>query len=155
MQKAIHALKYQGKWAIARPLGERLAVVLADSGWQPDLITATPLHPARLQKRGYNQSAKLAEQLARRAGLPFREGAVQRTRDTRAQVGLNAAARLRNVSGAFVAQPGIVAGKGVLLIDDVYTTGATLIACAEALREAGAARVWALTAASTALRRPV
>ncbi len=149
IQKAIHALKYKGQRAYAEPLGERLAAELTRSGWQPTLLTAIPLHEARLQTRGYNQAALLARALARQAGLPFEPTAIRRLRDTRPQVGLGARDRQTNVSGAFGAEIPIVKDQRVIIVDDVCTTGATLRACATALLEAGAAQVWGLTVART------
>jgi predicted amidophosphoribosyltransferase len=90
----------------------------------------------------------LAARLSIAIGVPFHAEAVQRVRATRPQVGLNYHDRQTNVAGAFVADSALVSGQSVVVIDDVYTTGATLIACAEALRSAGAQQVWALTVAS-------
>ncbi len=85
--------------------------------------------------------------MAAACGLPFLPAAIRRVRDTRAQVGLGARERQINVLDAFQADPALIRDQQVLLIDDVYTTGATLRACASALLEAGATKVWALTVA--------
>jgi ComF family protein len=147
IQKAIHAYKYRNQRRMAGPLASRLADVLAQSGWRPTLITAAPLHESRLRERGYNQAALLAERLAQAASVPFRAEIIRRVRATRPQVGLNARERLENVADAFEAHAD-VAGQAIVIVDDVYTTGATLKACAHALRSAGAACVWGLTVAS-------
>ncbi len=152
IQKAIHALKYKGQWRYAEPLSQRLITELARSGWQPTLITATPLHDARRKSRGYNQAEMLAAPLAQAARVPFRADAIRRIRDTRAQVGLGMRDRQINVAGAFKAEPRLVAGQAVVIVDDVYTTGATLRECASALLEAGAVKAWALTVASAGHR---
>lgn len=149
IQKAIHAYKYKNQRRFAVPLADRLAEALAGSGWEPTLVTAAPLHASRLHERGYNQSAVLAERLARAAGLPFRADVISRVRATRPQVGLNARERQANVSDAFQARD--ATGASLVIVDDVYTTGATLRACAQALRSAGAARVWGLTVASASI----
>lgn len=146
IQHIIHAYKYKNQRRFAAPLAERMADVLAASGWQPTLITAAPLHASRQKERGYNQAALLAERIARAAGAPFRGEIIWRVRATRPQVGLNARERRENMANAFAARD--VAGESIVIVDDVYTTGATLRACAEALRSAGAGCVWGLTVAS-------
>lgn len=141
LDQIIHAFKYTGYFALARPLGELLA-----SAWPrwfdpPQLIVPVPLHPRRLRERGFNQSALLARQLAQRRHLPLDEQALGRVRHTVPQVGLNPQQRHANVMGAFTAVPTSVQGQHVLLVDDVWTTGATMRAAAAALAAAGAARV--------------
>lgn len=149
IQQAIHALKYKSQYRYTEPLGQRLATELSHAGWQPDLIAATPLHTTRLRSRGYNQSALLAELLSAKANIPFCPELLHRTRDTRAQVGLNTHERQANVRGAFEADSKLATGKRIVIVDDVYTTGATLRECADTLRNAGAVKVWALTVACT------
>lgn len=146
-RSAIHAFKYDGHKDLATLLGEWLVCAL-DPTWQIDVVTAVPLHPTRECERGYNQAALLAACVATRRGWLFVGEAVSRVRETQSQVSLNAAQRQINVADAFAAQSGHVSGKSVLLVDDVLTTGATLIACASALYEAGAVRVFGATAAS-------
>ena len=111
-----------------------------------DVVVPVPLHPLRRLARGFNQSAMLAEGLALRIGRRYDAHGICRLRDTGHQSRLGAAARRRNMDGAFGSKrPWSVAGRTVLLVDDVATTGATLDACAAALVKAGAWRVWALT----------
>lgn len=115
-----------------------------------DVVIPVPLHPARLAARGYNQAALLGAAVAGELAVPLVARALSRTRATPPQARLDRAARLGNVAGAFrVRMPARVRGRRVLLIDDVSTTGATLAACAAALREAGAAEVTALVVART------
>jgi ComF family protein len=147
-QIAVHRLKYNNDTRYAALLGQRLADELKRSNWQPSLITAVPLHPARLKERGYNQSALLGEYLAKQSNIPFRAEAVQRVRETRTQVGLGRQDRLTNVADAFEADTGLARDQKIVIVDDVRTTGATLRACASALLAAGASTVWALTVAS-------
>ena len=109
-----------------------------------------PLHPSRLAERGYNQAALLGSRLAGHLGAQSLPLALERICDTPRQTTLDRAARTRNVADAFRARPrSRVSGRQVLLIDDVRTTGATLAACARALREAGATRVSAAVVART------
>jgi len=103
---------------------------------------------SRRRDRGYNQAELLAEYLATAIAIPFESAAIVKIRDTVPQVGLNFKERQTNVAGAFQALPTRVQGQRVIIVDDVYTTGATLRACAQALLDAGAIKVWALTVAS-------
>ncbi len=109
-----------------------------------DLIVPVPLHRWRLMARRYNQSAELGRHLSRNTGIVSAPHLLARTRATRPQVGLSGDARRRNVAGAFRVRPaaaGRIAGKTVVLVDDVLTTGATIEACTHALLAAGAAEV--------------
>jgi ComF family protein len=107
-----------------------------------DAILPVPLHRGRLFKRRYNQAAELARPLARSVGAAYLADTLRRARDTGSQAGKSGSGRRRNVQGAFrVAHPARIAGRRVLVIDDVMTTGATLEACARALKRAGAAGV--------------
>ncbi len=146
LSKAIHALKYDGVRVLAAPLGALMAAYAVDLRLDVDLLVPVPLHRARERERGYNQSRLLASEMSSRLGWPVVE-AISRLRDTPAQVGLNRAERLANVHGAFAVTDAAVVGQRVLIIDDVCTTGATLGACAESLRRAGASTVGALTLA--------
>ncbi len=114
--------------------------------WQIDCLVPVPLHPLKLWRRTFNQSALLADALSKRYALPVRCDLLKRTRNTPSQTELSATARERNVRGAFSCNP-LPAGLSVALVDDVMTTGATLRACAHALKKAGAMRVYALVAA--------
>lgn len=119
-----------------------------------DLIVPVPLHLDRLAARGHNQALGLAEAVARASGLALSQNALRRVRNTaRRRAGLGRAARAEAAREAFRAAPRLVAGRAVLVVDDLFTTGATLGACARALRAAGARDVVALTAARTCLIR--
>lgn len=140
----IHALKYRDRLEAASLMARLMAgagqELLADA----DLIVPVPLYRARLWQRRYNQAALLAVELSRLSGVVHATDLLQRARATRSQVGLNITDRRRNVRGAFTL-PGnakaAIAGRRVLLIDDVITTGATAGACAKALLDGGAAEV--------------
>ena len=113
-----------------------------------DLLVPVPLHPVRKRSRGYNQSAVLARELARRLRHKSRPGLLKRVRPTISQTNLTAKDRLSNVTQAFQFRKGSrLAGRKVLLVDDVMTTGATVNACAKALKKGGAATVHVITAA--------
>ena len=146
----IHAFKYSGYFALAEPLGDLL--VAAWPRWlaPPQVIVPVPLHAHRLRERGFNQSALLARRLARATGLPLDERAVLRIKHTMPQVGLNPDERHHNVSGAFAADSARVRHRHILLVDDVFTTGATMHAAASSLVESGAATVSAYCLARTA-----
>jgi ComF family protein len=146
VRTAVHRLKYNGQRALAEPLAELLAKT---SHTLPvaDGVVPLPLHQARERERGYNQSALLATELGRRLDLPVLLAAT-RTRKTEDQIGLRRRQRQVNVKGAFAcSRPELVAGRNLLLVDDVCTTGSTLLSCAEPLLQAGAAGVWGLVVA--------
>lgn len=146
IRDAIHALKYENVAALAGPLGTRMADFWRARQLTADLIVPVPLHRGRLAERGYNQAALLARVLGQEVGVSLDERVLVRQRATAHQVGLGRTERQVNVAGAFVCR-GDVTSKRVALIDDVCTTGSTLEACAEALRAAHAASVWAFTLA--------
>ena len=147
---ALTSFKYGGRLDRARPLSHLLLGAIAPLRLDPPaVVVPVPLHPSRLRLRGYNHAALLAAPVARALGARFAPLALVRLRDTPAQATLDRSARIENVERAFGARPGGggVAGERVLLVDDVRTTGATLRACANALREAGAAEVASLVVA--------
>jgi ComF family protein len=143
LQQAVHALKYVGAAELIAPLGNRLIAVLDELKWTIDTIVPVPLHAARQRERGYNQSQQLGAYMAQVLGVSCDPSALLRWRDTPPQVGLNREQRRANVRGAFQATTAL--NGSVLLIDDVFTTGATLQDCARAAYEAGADTVFGLT----------
>lgn len=144
LRQLIHLFKYGRIQTLARPLGKLLLIALPREK-SFDLIVPMPLHWTKRWQRGFNQSELLAREVSRRWNVPLRR-LVRRIRFTAAQAGLTNAKRRDNVAGAFRAR-NAAAGKRVLLIDDVMTTGATAGACALALKRAGAAHVTLLTLA--------
>ena len=147
LRKAIHAFKYQGQRAGAAELAALLTPRLREILEPDHRLVPSPLHAERERSRGYNQSAVLARALAAQVGFQSYERAMSRIRHTPRQVGLDRAARARNVRGAFAADPALCRGYTIVLIDDVCTTGATLHAAAEAALAAGARRVYAVVLA--------
>lgn len=149
LQEAICLFKYRGKVALAPALAQ-LMVDRLPSFDSVDLIMPVPLHPDRLREREFNQSLLLADRIARRLGLPLSYTNLLRIAPAPAQTTLSRKGRLRNLRGAFaVLRPDAIAGKRILLVDDVFTTGATVNECAKTLRKAGAGDVFALTLART------
>jgi ComF family protein len=158
LRDLIHMLKYQGVRPAANVLGRMLAEAIADlaAGWAPSpvLVVPVPLSSAKFRARGFNQA-----ELITRAALKLTESrdrcalatdVLERTRDTQSQIGLTPHQRRANMRGAFrVKERGRLSGREVLLVDDVFTTGATASECARMLRRAGAARVWVATVART------
>jgi ComF family protein len=139
-----HALKYRGWSHLAELCAASMAPALGPRASALDVLVPVPLHRARLRERGFNQSALIATALAGRLGVPVLD-ALERSRPTRSQVGLGRAARRRNVQAAFAPRGDLRAGASVGLVDDVATSGATLAAASEALMEAGAGSVSAVT----------
>ncbi len=141
LHSCIYHLKYGDAQYLARPLARLMRL---PAGCKPDFIVPVPLHPKRLRARGYNQSALLALEFSRMVDIPVSQSCLTRVRETKPQASLNKAERATNVSNAFSAQG--VQDKTILLVDDIFTTGHTLSACAAALRANGAAEVYAACA---------
>ncbi len=141
---AVHALKYGG-WAglaveLADVMRERVPAPAADA-----LLVPVPLTERRQRQRGYNQSERIATALGAGWRLPVHADVLVRLRAGRTQTALTPAARLANVAGAFAARPHVRAGAPLVLVDDVFTTGATLAECARTLAGAGWHAVTAVT----------
>ena len=136
-RELVHLLKYRDRLEVSRPLGVLMAHAGTDLLREADFVVPVPLYPMRLWRRRFNQSALLANSVADRTGISVRHNILRRVRPTRPQVGLTANQRRHNVSGAFSIADAVrqdVAGRHIVLIDDVITTGATVNACAQALR---------------------
>lgn len=149
VRKSVHRYKFSGVRAYARPFGLLMAQCVQDRPeMAPELITWAPLSRKRRRERGYDQGELLARAMAKRLGLPAAATLVK-ARHTQPQSGLDSAeARRANALGAYAILNGAeVAGKRVLLADDVVTSGATLSECARTLLEAGAECVWCVTLA--------
>jgi ComF family protein len=156
LREMVHLLKYEGMAAVAKPLGRLLARTIETLEHETSrelMVVAVPLFPSKERERGYNQAVLLAEAALaelRKSRPSWKlqpaHGAIRRVKDTRSQFELTPKGRRRNLQGAFVASDRVaLAGREVLLVDDIYTTGATARACAQVLRRAGAAKVWVAT----------
>jgi ComF family protein len=150
VRAALHGLKYAGERRLARPLGAAVAARWKAAGAGGDVFVPVPVHAERAKRRGYDQAVLLASEVSAQMRIPWLP-ALDRTRNTSPQFDLGRQARSSNVAGAFAvkgpAEAAHVRGRWVVLVDDVVTTGSTLVACAEALHAAGALAVSAVTVA--------
>jgi ComF family protein len=152
VRDALHALKYRGEQRLAEPLGAAAAARWREASIGGDTLVHVPVHPARRAVRGYDQAELLARAAAAELGCPVLP-ALRRERATAPQYELGRDRRAANVAAAFAVAPALraaVAGCWIVLVDDVVTTGATLVACAEALLDVGATAVSAVTIAREA-----
>ena len=150
LKEAIHRFKYQGERQLVKVFGDLLYPLFqtAFHDHPVDLIAPVPLHIKRLRERGFNQSLLLARALSKRTGIPYYGRLLKKIKHTPVQTELRGRERRKNVKGAFRAEDiEIIGGKTIVLVDDVYTTGATINECARTLLKAGAARVSAITLA--------
>jgi len=159
----LHLLKYEQVRPAAVVLGRMLAEAVAglESGWsqtRPVIVVPVPLHARKLRQRGFNQSELIARVAIRDAGrigpgsghLELHLRVLERRRETQSQTGLTRHQRRENIRGSFaVVRPEEIAGREILLVDDVFTTGTTVSECARVLRRAGASKVWVATVART------
>lgn len=147
LRDAVKAYKFSGQRLFGNLFGKMIYERLKEIRyiWDFDAIIPVPLHELRLQERGYNQSEIIAEDISTFSGVKMINDGLFRIRETKRQSTLKGLARRENVKGAFYAYPDIIAGKRIVLIDDICTMGETLRACADALKEAGAKEIIALT----------
>ncbi len=144
-RELIHNLKYSGRQELAKPLGHLLAETVKRAGFlgKVHLVIPVPLHPSRHKERGYNQSEWLARETARALYLPLDSQNLIREHFVKPQTGLGRQDRLKNTVGAFgLLDNRKILGRNILLVDDIMTTGSTLLACAHTLAEGGAGEVY-------------
>lgn len=147
----MHRFKYEGWRRLAGELAGLLAELVAVEGLAGAIVVSVPLHPRRRRRRGYNQAELLAIELRRRLKVPPPPGTLVRLRDTPPQVGLDRLSRLDNVLEAFTWRGPPLRGAPILIVDDVATTGATLEACATAVKHSGGGTATGLTLARVQL----
>ncbi len=140
---ALYRLKYEGRAEYAEWMGQQIAVRLSEEfrTERMDALTPVPISRERLRRRGYNQAALLARSVSKAAGIPVQESYLVRRTDTAVLRGMGAAERRSKIKNAFIAPVHDVESKVIMLIDDIYTTGATMDACAASLLQRGAAAV--------------
>ena len=149
IRQAICQLKYQNLRALAPTLARLLQDYLVINPLPREILVPVPLHRKRVKERGYNQSGMLAKELGKLIGLPVIDDCLIRQQHTLPQARTSTVnERQSNVAHAFTCRDQRLRGKQILLIDDVYTSGATLDACATALKATGAASAWGLVVAS-------
>lgn len=147
IQNGLHTIKYRRNIGLGESLALQMAEFVRSLGWKLDIMIPVPLSRLRSKERGYNQVALIAQPLAYHVGLTYIPSALWKSRETRSQVGLNVSQRHDNVQGAYQADPTAVNQKSILLMDDVATTGSTILSCTDALLSAGARDVYAITIA--------
>lgn len=147
MREAVSYLKYKGR----REYGEAMGIYAAESArselmtWNPEIIVPIPIHPARLRERGYNQAEVIARAVSEESGIRMVPDALQRKDTTSAMKNLSVRERYSNLSKVLVAGPGLSGIRSALIVDDIYTTGATVDAGARVLRDAGISRIYFLS----------
>lgn len=147
VQNALHTLKYRRNSGLGDPLALSMLEFVRSLNWKIDMVVPAPLGRKRLQERGYNQVALVAQPLAHEMGWEYAPQAMRKSRETRSQVGLTISQRSENVRDVYQASPEKVKRKSILLMDDVSTTGSTILSGTDALLSAGAQEVYALTIA--------
>ncbi len=144
----VHLLKYGGRKDLCEAVGRKMAAELSATDFFRgiDLLLPVPLHPNKQRRRGYNQSECIARGISAVTGIPLDTSLLRRDKDTESQTRKHVLQRQENVAGIFsLRSPGPLAGKHVLIIDDVFTTGSTVTACADALCEVEGLTVSVLT----------
>ncbi len=147
MSESMYRFKYNGKREFADWYAAAMASKLTTKirAWKPQVIIPVPVHKSRLKKRGYNQAYLIAKELSEHLSIPVRDDLTSRVTDTKVQKELGAASRQNNLKKAFNVTPNVVKYESVLIVDDIYTTGATIDALAGALKAAGVRKVYFAT----------
>lgn len=149
IKDAIHRLKYRPWIGELASFMLNLTPPIKQNEFKDFVIIPVALHSTRERRRGFNQAGLLGKELALRLGLTFNDNLIKRVKNTKPQIELKGAERRENLKNAFAIYPNILISQypNILLVDDVWTTGSTMRACANVLKRAGAKKVWAMTLA--------
>ena len=149
LRTALLSLKYKSDLGLGNIFSIPLINLIQSNHWNFDCIIPMPISKAHKKTRGYNQSSLIARPIALALNKPLLQESVIRIKETKSQVNLSRSERFKNLQSAFLGNPAKLLSKKVLLVDDITTTGATMISCAQALKDAGCDQVFCLTVART------
>ena len=149
LEKAVKSIKYHSNLGLGLIFAEYLSEMVSNLNWDFDCIVPIPISKEHLRSRGYNQTSVFARPLALMLNKPINENSVIRTKNTLSQVHLTREERFTNLQSAFSVNSATLIGKKVLVVDDISTTGATLISCSKVLMDSGCNEVFCLTIART------
>jgi ComF family protein len=149
VREALHKLKYKNDLAVGYVFSLPLIQLIETAQWDFDLVIPMPISKSHQKSRGYNQAAMIAKPIALAFRKPISNKAVSRIKETKSQIDLSREERFKNLQSAFLGNSATLIGKKVLLVDDITTTGATMLSCSQALKEAGCEKVYCITVART------
>lgn len=149
LREALHSLKYQNNLALGDTFSSLLIPMIQKLGWQFDLVLPVPISRSKRKERGYNQAGLIAYPISLAFDVIYSDSLLFRKFEVKSQVGLSREERFKNLHNAFQGNSAKLNKKKVLLVDDVTTTGATIISCAKALQESGCERIYSITVAKT------
>jgi len=152
LRSGIHAMKYQNNFWLGKVFSRLIIQLLKDKNWTIDLVMPVPLGEEKQQERGYNQAALLSGPIAKHFGWKHDQRSLVRIKENHSQVALTREQRFENVRAAFLAEPSKKNDLNVLLVDDVFTTGATITEASKALKAAGYGNIYAVTLAKASIR---
>jgi competence protein ComFC len=149
LREALHSLKYKSNLGVVEIFVDKLTTMVAQNDWNFDIIVPVPTSKMHERERGYNQAKMIALPLSWKLHIPLADNVVTRIKATESQIHLSNEERFKNLEGAFSANSAKLKTKKVLLVDDIVTTGATMISCSKTLLEAGCSSIYCVTVAQT------
>lgn len=152
LRSGIHAMKYQSNFWLGEVFSRFMIQLLKDKNWTVDVVMPIPLSEERLEERGYNQAALLSSPIAKYFGWKHDQRCLVRVKENHSQVALTREQRFENVKSAFLAEPPRQTKLSVLLVDDVFTTGATITEASKALQASGFGNIYAVTLAKASIK---